>query len=399
MPAIPPNPATVGAADAFRRTGSVRPGACHRGTGGQPDALVKRVALLGTRGIPARHGGFETAIQHIGPGLVDRGWNVTVYCRNPGQKLRQYQGTRLVNLPALRLKAAETLSHTALSVSHALFQDLDVAIVFNSGNAPFLTPLQMRGIPVAVHVDGLEAERAKWEGLGARYYAWAERSAVLRADAVIADARAIGDHVEQRYGRESVYLPYGARILAGDPTRLRGVGLHADGYHLTVARFEPENHVVEIVRGYRSSQAHLPLVVVGAASYSHEYADCVLDAAAGDPRVLLLGSVWDQELLDHLYLGARSVLHGHSVGGTNPSLLRAMGAGAPVTAYDCVFNREVTGGDALWFTDVAGVAAAVNADESARDERGLRAQARAAEHYRWEDVIDGYSQLCARLSR
>ncbi len=100
----------------------------------------------------------------------------------------------------------------------------------------------------------------------------------------------------------------------------------------------------------------MPLIVVGAASYSHDYSQAVAQAAAGDPRVRLLGSVWDQELLDQLYVGARSVLHGHSVGGTNPSLLRAMGASARVTAYDCVFNREVTGGHACWFVDEAGAA-------------------------------------------
>lgn len=360
---------------------------------------MRRVALLGTRGIPARHGGFETAIEHIGPGLAERGWDVTVYCRNPGQKLRQYKGTRLVNLPALRLKSAETLSHTALSVSHALFGGFDVALVFNSGNAPFVAPLRRRGVPVAVHIDGLEAQRAKWQGLGAKYYGWAEASAVTHADAVIADASAIRDYVKDRYRRDAEYLPYGAEILTGEPHRLAGLGLQTDGYHLSVARFEPENHVLEIVRGYRGSAATRPLVVVGAASYSHAYAEDVVAVAGADPRIRLIGSVWDQQLLDHLYLGARSVLHGHSVGGTNPSLLRAMGAAAPITAYDCVFNREVTGDDARWFTDEAGVAAAVEADELAQDERGQRAQARAERCYRWEDVIDGYSDLCARLSR
>ena len=357
-----------------------------------------KVALLGTRGIPALHGGFETAVQFIGPGLARRGWDVTVYCRNPGQKLREFEGTRLVNLPALRMKSAETLSHTALSAGHALFQALDVAIVFNSGNAPFVTPLKLRGLPVAVHIDGLEAQRAKWEGFGAKYYAWAERSSVKHADAIIADARAIGDYVREKYGRDSVYLPYGAPLVDPPTPRLPELGLQAQDYHLSVARFEPENHVVEIVRGYRRSQATLPLVVVGAASYSHEYADAVAEAARGDDRIRLLGAVWDQELLDQLYVGSRSLLHGHSVGGTNPSLLRAMGAGTRITAYDCVFNREVTDGHALWFTDEAGVATAVEHDEAAPDDRGAAVRRRAESAYVWDDVIDGYAALCEGLT-
>ncbi len=360
---------------------------------------MRRVALMGTRGIPAQHGGFETAVQFIGPGLAQRGWDVTVYCRNPGQQLRGYNGTRLVNLPALRLKAAETLSHTALSTGHALTQHYDVAIVFNSGNAPFVRPLQWRGVPVAVHIDGLEAQRAKWEGFGAKYFTWAERTSVAHADAIIADARAIADHVRRTYGRDSVYLPYGAPLTDPPAPRLAELGLAEQGYHLTVARFEPENHVLEIVRGYRASAATLPLVVVGAASYSHSYADAVSAAATGDPRIHLLGSVWDQELLDQLYVGARSVLHGHSVGGTNPSLLRAMGASARITAYDCVFNREVTDGHARWFVDEAQVGQAVLADEQTDDGRGLRVRARAESAYKWDEVIDGYAQLCGRLSR
>lgn len=357
----------------------------------------RRVALLGTRGIPAQHGGFETAVEHIGPGLARRGWDVTVYCRNPGQRMRAYRGTRLVNLPALRLKTAETLSHTALSTGHALFGKYDVAVVFNSGNAPFVSPLRWTGVPVAVHIDGLEAERGKWQGMGAKYFTWAERAAVARADAVIADAQAIGEYVRRRYGRDSVYLPYGAPIVHGPVPRLGELGLREQGYHLNVARFEPENHVLEIVRGYRLSAARLPLVVVGSASYSHEYDESVRAAAGGDERVRMLGSLWDQELLDQLYAGARSVLHGHSVGGTNPSLLRAMGAGARVSAFDCVFNREVTGGHARWFTDDAGVAAAVEADERLPDDRGELARERASSAYRWDDVIDGYSDMCEEL--
>ncbi len=258
-----------------------------------------------------------------------------------------------------------------------MFSDLDVAIVFNSGNAPFVAPLKMRGIPVAVHVDGLEAERA---GRWATYYAWAERSAVTHADAVIADALAIGDYVRERYGRPSEYLPYGAPIVNGPVPRLAELGLSEGGYHLTVARFEPENHVLEIVRGYRASAAELPLIVVGAASYSHDYAQAV-EHGPCDERIQLLGSVWDQELLDQLYCGARSVLHGHSVGGTNLSLLRAMGAGAAVRLRLRV-NREVTGGT-RYGSPMSG---------------GCHRAGTCGTAYRWEDVIDGYA-VCAKLVR
>ena len=138
---------------------------------------MMQIALLGTRGVPARYGGFETAAEEIGRRLAERGHDVVVYCRNPGQTRDEYLGMRLVNLPAVRQRAAETLSHTMLSVGHAIAREHpDVAIVFNAANAPFLPALRLARIPVAVHVDGLEWKRAKWGVRASGYYRWAEAS-------------------------------------------------------------------------------------------------------------------------------------------------------------------------------------------------------------------------------
>lgn len=362
-----------------------------------------RIAMLGTRGVPARYGGFETAVEEVGARLAEMGDEVIVYCRNDGQRLREFRGMRLVNLPAIRRKSAETLSHTALSVARSAVRDRpDVAVVFNAANAPLLPVLRAAGIPVAVHVDGLEWKRAKWAGSGARYYRWAERAAVRRANAVIADARAIADHIRAEYGREAIYIPYGAPLVAPGPQRVGELGLEPNGYHLVVARFEPENHVREIVGGYVASPARLPLIVVGDAPYSDEYRAAIRASAAADPRVTFRGAIWDQQLLDVLYAHCRSYLHGHSAGGTNPSLLRALGAAAPVTAFDCVFNREVTAGHARFFTDPADVAAAVTADEAGPREQAISGQAgreHAARTYRWDDVARDYRALCLRLKQ
>jgi glycosyltransferase involved in cell wall biosynthesis len=167
-----------------------------------------------------------------------------------------------------------------------------------------------------------------------------------------------------------------------------------------VARFEPENHVDMIVEGYVRSTTQLPLVVVGDARYGHHYLERVRRAAAGDERIRLQGAVWDQDLLDQLYAWNASYLHGHSVGGTNPSLLRALGAGASVSAFDVVFNREVTGGHALFFSDSAGVTSAVELTE--RDRLGTESRAEmgrkhVATHYRWDAVADSYEKLCFSL--
>jgi len=357
---------------------------------------------MGTRGVPARYGGFETAIEEIGSRLVQRGYEVTVYARNPGQSLQRYLGMRVVNMPALRHRYTETLSHTALSSIHAVVQDHpDVCLLMNSGNAPLIRPLQRAGIPTAIHLDGLESRRDKWRGLGAKYYKWAERMAIRWADAVVADSKAIADYVKENYGRDCIMIPYGAPVIHPGFERLRELNVTPGEYHLVVARMEPENHVLEIVHGFRKSSQHRPLLIVGDAPYSHQYVKEIHDAAASDSRIRLLGSIYETDLLDQLYAHAHTYIHGHSVGGTNPSLLRAMGAATPVLAYDVIFNREVTAGLALYWSSVEELAALFDTDVHDTSllngiaEEGRR---RVSEVYQWDQVTDQYEVLARNLA-
>lgn len=360
-----------------------------------------RYALIGTRGVPARYGGFETAVEEVGRRLVARGHEVIVFCRSTSGKPQEseYLGMRLVVLPAMRVRSLETLSHTALSVFHRCLSDVDSAIVFNAANVPFVPVLRARGIPVATHVDGLEWKRAKWGPIGQRYYRLAEFLAVRWSDALIADARGIADYFLTAFGAPTRLITYGAPILANPGSdRLAEMGLSPRSYHLVVARFEPENHVLEIVRGYAASGATLPLVVVGSAPYSDAYTRAIQQAA--DPRVRLVGGVWDQELLDELYANACTYLHGHSVGGTNPSLLRAAGAGAPVIAFDVSFNREVIGSDGWFFADEAELGRRIleaEVDPETAVATGARLRSAIA-RYDWDDVADKYELLLSDLA-
>jgi glycosyltransferase involved in cell wall biosynthesis len=192
------------------------------------------------------------------------------------------------------------------------------------------------------------------------------------------------------------YIPYGATILdPGEDGRLGDVGLEPRGYHLVVARFEPENRIDVILDGYNRSGAGLRLVVVGSALYAEQYSRRIVETAARNPAIRLLGSVWDQALLDQLYANARTYIHGYSVGGTNPSLLRAMGGSANILVLDVVFNREVladTGGFFAGPEDLArGIAASEAEAEGGRD-NGARAP--AGERYTWDAVAHQYEQLC-----
>lgn len=359
-----------------------------------------RIALLGTRGVPARYGGFETAVEEVGRRLADRGHRVVVYCRSvPGaDRPGRHLSMDLVHLPAARRRSVETLSHTALSVAHLLAHRVDAAIVFNAANAPLLPALRAARIPTATHVDGLEWKRAKWGPVGQRYYRLAESLAVRWSDALIADAQGIADYYRREFGAPTTLLTYGAPLIEPGSDRLAELGLTPGGYHLAVARFEPENHVDVIVEGYVRSAASKPLVVVGSAPYSDAYTARVHSVADG--RVRFLGGVWDQTQLDQLYAHSFTYLHGHSVGGTNPSLLRALGAGAAVLAYDVDFNREVAEDAGRYFISPADVAALVDTAESSPDgvrKAGERARALAG-NYDWDDVAGGYEQLARDLA-
>jgi glycosyltransferase involved in cell wall biosynthesis len=360
------------------------------------------IAMVGTRGVPARYGGFETAIEEVGRRLASRGHAVRVYCRplDGADPLTEHLGMELVNRPALRRRSLETLSHTCLSSAHLVRAPTDVAFVFNAANAPFLPVLRAARIPVATHVDGLEWKRAKWGTAGQRYYRTAEALAVRWSDALIADAQGIADYYTAEFAAPTTLISYGAPILTDPATdRLTELGLVAGGFHLVVARFEPENHVELAVESYVRSGARRPLVVVGSAPYSDEYTRRVHAAAAGDERVRFLGGVWDQAELDQLYAHALTYVHGHSVGGTNPSLLRAIGAGAATLAFDVSFNREVLGEHGLYFTSPADLSGLL--EDAERDPAAMAARSRAlqdrARDYDWDTVANRYERLAYDL--
>jgi glycosyltransferase involved in cell wall biosynthesis len=363
-----------------------------------------RIALLGTRGVPAQYGGFETAVEEIGRRLAARGHSVIVYCRGAAEpRPSEHLGMELVHLPAARRKSLETLTHTALSICHLILfgRKIDAAIVFNAANAPLVPFLRLRTIPTAIHVDGLEWKRAKWRGLGRYYYRVVESLSVRWADALIADAPGISQYYHEQFGAPTELLRYGAPIQEDSERRsIQGLNLRRKGYHLMVARFEPENHVLEIVTGYRSSRARLPLVVVGSAPYSDAYTAQVRRIAGDDCRIQLLGSIWDQNQLDDLYANALTYIHGHSVGGTNPSLLRAMGAGTAVLAFDVNFNREVLANIGGYFHDQADLTPLIENAESQVDQmvrQGCTLRDHARRQYRWEDVAMGYENLLGDL--
>jgi len=366
------------------------------------------VALIGSRGIPARYGGYETLFAELAPRLVARDFDVTVYCRSPqsrpGAPLRlrraarraHYRGARLVHLPTIRTKHLETPVHTLASCLHATGERFDAALVVNSANALFLPLLSAAGTPSVLNVDGIEKRRAKWGAFGRAVYALSERLACFLPDRLVTDAEVIQAHYLARYGAASDIVTYGvdARPLWQSGV-LRRLGLEKRSYFLYVSRFEPENNPHRVVEAYARVDGDLPLVMVGGAPYASAF---IASFRSGpDRRILFPGPIYGRgyrQLLSH----ALVYIHATDVGGTHPALVEAMGYGNCLVVNDTPENREVAGDVALYFradqpATLTAVLERLRADPGEVTRRGHAAAARAAQRYDWETTADHYARL------
>ncbi|MBW8877250.1 MAG: DUF1972 domain-containing protein [Acidobacteria bacterium] len=361
------------------------------------------VALMGSRGIPGRYGGYETLMEELGVRLVARGFRVTVYCRSHStpRDLRTWRGMDLVVLPTLRTKYLDTPVHTLLSALHAAAVGYDAALMVNSANALFVPLVRVGGTPVALNVDGIEKRRAKWGAFGRAVYALSERLACVLPDALVTDAEVIRRHYLERYGAESVPIAYGVDPRPPAETGvLERLGIASRRFFLYVSRFEPENNPHRVAAAYRQVGGDLPLVMVGGAPYAGKFIACFTNNA--DPRILFPGAIYGEgyrELLSH----ALAYVHATEVGGTHPALVEAMGYGNCVLVNDTPENREVAGDAALWFRagEPASLAAAlewVRSHPAEAREFGEGMARRAASRFSWEVVADHYAALLRRLA-
>lgn len=296
-----------------------------------PSPRPLRIALLGTRGIPASYGGFETFAEHIAVRLAARGHAVTVYGRagnvDPALDGTLYRGVRLVVLPAPRRKHLETVVHTLASARHARRTGFDVALVCNSANFLALPLLRVAGIKTALAVDGIESERRKWGLLGRNFYRLAALLGPRFSDVVIADCAVIEQHLRARGVANVVMIAYGATPPASAATaELERVGVAPGSYVLYVSRLEPENNADVVLRGFLAAGVPYDLVVVGDAPYADEYKARLRAIAAGSDRIRFAGGVYGRGY-DELRAHAACYVQATDVGGTHPALLEAMSAG------------------------------------------------------------------------
>jgi glycosyltransferase involved in cell wall biosynthesis len=362
-----------------------------------------RIAIFGGRGIPSTYSGTESFFIEIAPRLAERGHDVIVYCRKSlfPERPPLYKGVRLIYLPSIETKNLGTLTHTLACMGDVLRRDVDVMLVTNVANAFHCIIPRIFRKKCALNVDGVEWQRGKWGPLGKGYfYLNARFSGKILPRGIVTDAYAMRDLYLNQFGTGSACIAYGASVESStNPEVVRQYGLEPGGYYLILSRLVPENSADLIVEGFNKSGSRRILAIVGDANYKSRFvAD--LEASAGD-RVRFLGRVGDRDHVKELFCNTYAYIHGHTVGGTNPALLQAMGCGACILARDNPFNAEVLGGNGLLFRDAGHLAETISVIEKdpvlAADLR-RRAPERVRTVYNWERITDQYEELFYELA-
>ena len=324
----------------------------------------KQIQILGIRGIPAEHGGFETFAEQFSLYLVKNGWQVTVYCQinNTGPITQDFwQGIKRVNIPVPSPGAKGTIIFDWISTRLAASKKIPV-LLLGYNTAVFSIFYRLKNIPNIINMDGIEWRRAKYNTLARAWLLLNEKLGAMLGNHLIADHPEIKNHLAHFSSPSKITtIPYGATLLkSADASFLEHFSLEPGRYAILVARPEPENSILDIVKAYSIEKRGIPLIILGDFKPDdNRFHNMVMDAA--NKEILFPGAIYDQPAVQALRYYARYYIHGHRVGGTNPSLVEALGAGSAVLAHGNRFNRWVTGNQQIYFSSRTAVQRPSNA--------------------------------------
>lgn len=360
-----------------------------------------KLALLGTRGIPANYSGFETCVEQLGERLVKRGHEVTVYCRSTFVDYDQsnYKGMRLIKLPTIKNKYLDTIIHSFLSSIDALFRGYDVCLYFIAGNSLVTWIPRISGSKTILNVDGLDWKREKWPWLAKKYIQLSEFLATSLPNTFLTDSRVVQSYYQERFNSMPIYIPYGSEVERKPPGELLDkFKLEAGKYILFVGRLVPENLVDHLVKAFKIIDTDMKCVIVGDAPYVDNYKNKLFRLAESDPRIVFTGYVFGDgyyELGSNAYLFVET----SGVGGTHPAIVEAMAFGNCVIVNDTPENLETIADAGFSYDGNNGTASLQQqltiliSNPDLVDEYRTKARLRAKENYSWESITDMYEQL------
>jgi len=354
------------------------------------------ISIIGTVGLPANYGGFETLVEnlvvyHHRKKLANP---ITVYCSSKvyAERVPSFLSAELRYIP-LKANGAQSVLYDILSLLSAVARSSDTIILLGVSGAIALPLIKMfSSVRIITNIDGIEWRRDKWRGLAKHFLRFSEALAIRFSDTIIADNDAIADYVRQKYDIHPRVIAYGGDHAVQAETANAPERVPTSGYALAVCRIEPENNAHMILRAF----AELPsqsLVFVGNWSKSN-YGRDLRQQYSGHENIFLLDPIYDLGVLKSLRMHARCYVHGHSAGGTNPSLVEAMHFAIPVLAYDCSFNRSTTEEQATYFRSSTELESAVIALKKINLElSGLKMKEIALRRYTWETIAQHYFEL------
>lgn len=370
-----------------------------------------RLAIMGTRGVPAAHGGFETFAARLAPYLASNGWDVSVYCQEDdsppdargGRWQSTWEGVRRIHIAVGADTPVSSIRYDLACIADVVKHPVDVVLLLGYNTAVFVARLRVAGIPVVINMDGIEWTRQKWGLLAKAWLNVNELAGCVLARHLIADHPHIERHLSRRARREKItVIPYGADLLEpqNDDDILRRFGVARGQLITLIARPEPENSILEIVRAFSRKARGVKLLVLGRYNTELVRYHAAVVAAAGD-EVVFAGPVYEKSAVRALRRHSLFYIHGHQVGGCNPSLVEAMGAGNAVIAHDNHFNRWVVQDGALYFDDESACAAAIEqllGDAEQCRQRGALNRMRARAVFDWSDILQSYDDLLVQVA-
>lgn len=365
-----------------------------------------RIGILGTRGIPNNYGGFEYFAEHLSQGLVKRGYEVHVYCshNHPNQQA-VWNGVQIIHCydPEYLLGTAGQFVYDLNCIRDARKRDFDILLFLGYTSSSIWGPLYPSNATIISNMDGLEWKRSKYSPRVQRFLQYAEKLAIKYSDFFVADSTYIQAYLREKYGVQPVYIAYGAAVFdQPDESILSDYNLRKQGYHMLMARMEPENNIEMILDGYHASSSPLDFIVIG--NTDNKFGHYLVNKFNADKRIRFQGAVFNQQHINNLIFFSTLYFHGHSVGGTNPSLLEAMSCQALIIAQDNVFNRAVLEDHGYYFTSAAEITQyadtlSKNADATALT---IANSLKIEQLYNWEKIIDAYAtffQFCHQTKK
>ncbi len=356
-----------------------------------------KIAILGTRGIPNNYGGFEQCAEKLSERWVRKGHSVTVYSPDEhNYKESEWNRVRIKHIFSKESKLGifGTFFYDYLCLKDAVKMDYD--IILNLGYVPsalFFGLKRKTKAKFVTNMDGLEWKRDKWNSFLKRFIKFCEKRALKFSDALVFDNEGIRDYYSKHFNVDGRVIEYGAEVFDNpDLSVLKKYKVEKYNYFLAIARFEPENNLKTIIDGYLKSKAQEPLLLVG--NPNTKFGRFLLKDYGQYPSIRFLGAIYNQDELNTLRMFAKLYFHGHSVGGTNPSLLEAMACGSYIVAHDNVFNRSVLGDNGIYFAsceDLEGIIKSFNEDK--RQEFSERNRKKIAEFYNWDLIGEKYIDI------